>query len=137
MVKVAADGKAPPDSAAALVHNAMLEGFLLNARVLIEFHIPQHSDDIRPIMFLQDAAEDDEVVKRLRTVKNSVDKRLVHLTASRQKNSDGWKAVPIARDVVTLVERFLNSVIARYPDRAVWFKASLEACRVFREDYGS
>jgi hypothetical protein len=137
LLQVAPGGKTPGNSAAAVVHNAMLEGFLLHARVLIEFHVPQHSDDLRPIMFLQDALDEDEVVKRLRTAKNGIDKRLVHLTATRQKRLDGWKAVSIARDVVTLVERFLADVVMRHPEREAWFEDSAEACRVFRQDHGS
>jgi len=129
-------GVPPNDASVAFVYNAMLEAFLLHARVLIEFHVPQHSDDIRPAMFLQQTAPDDDVVKRLRTTKNRIDKRLVHLTTTRQKASERWKCIVIGRDVITVVERFLADVIGLHPEREEWFADAAEACRVLRDDHG-
>jgi hypothetical protein len=46
--QVAPGGVPPDDPTRALIHNAMLETILVHARSLIEFHVPQFSDDIKP-----------------------------------------------------------------------------------------
>lgn len=119
----------------ALLHNALLEGVLLHARVLIEFHLPRMSDDITPAMFLQDKISDDATTKRLREAKNRIDKRLVHLTTTRSKPFAGWELVALVGDVLDTVERFLKAVAAAHPERAQWFEPANEAHRTFFEDH--
>lgn len=102
-----------------VVNNALVESFMIHARVLLEFLYAQkpRPDDIIAEDFLAEPEQWEKIripkTDLLETVHDRVSKEAVHLTYARLKQtpeSKQWAFVEIANDIKVVFEQFLKLV---------------------------
>jgi len=97
------------------IRNALVESFVIHARLLIEFlhYDKQRKDDIRPEDWL-DQREWERIrgsqVKLLRETHECANKYLAHLTTTRLDQKQNWDCPAILKEIETLLTKFLQQV---------------------------
>ncbi len=98
-----------------LALNALLESFLIHARLLIEFlYGPHKRDDLRPGDWLDPDAWGRTCGEESRLLKGTYEdanKYLAHLTATRlNQEKKTWDYPAILREIETLLDRFFQQM---------------------------
>lgn len=108
-----------------VVHNALIESVLVNARVLAYFVAKnRQAAEVTALDFL-DVDEWDRAVARreIGRVIGLVSDHLAH--AKHIAPPEPWELVTIASQIVTHLARFRSKLVERSPDRADWFEPAL------------
>jgi hypothetical protein len=106
-----------------VIHNALVESFVIHARLLIEFlyYDKKKSDDIRPEDWLdqkewKEIREEwkktcgEQVNSLLRKTYECANKYLAHLTTTRLDQKKSWDCPAILEGIEALLTKFLQQV---------------------------
>jgi hypothetical protein len=108
--------------------NAVLEAFLVHARLLHEFlaREPVFPDDVRAATFLPTWLGEEALTK---PQLDNINKRIMHLSGMRSRQFS-WQRGVVARRVIKTFGRFLGELDAGpHPERAGWFRPAYERAR--------
>ena len=104
-----------------LIQNALLESFLIHARLLIAFlYGPYVKHDFRPADWLAPDKWNRVRGKKSKLLKetyNDAHKYLAHLTATRLYQKKTWHCSAIQREIETLLDKFFQQIQVDPPAR--------------------
>ena len=95
-----------------VIHNALVESFLIHARILIEFLYKNktHEDTVRASQYFTSDSYWESIrppkTKLLEDTEQNAHEHLAHLTYTRLEEKKQWPCIQIANDIETVLKVF-------------------------------
>ena len=99
-----------------VIHNALVESFLIHARILIEFLYKNktHEDTVRASQYFTSDSHWESIrppkTKLLEDTEQNAHEHLAHLTYTRLEEKKQWPFIKIANDIKTVLQVFYENL---------------------------
>jgi len=100
-----------------VIHNALVESFLIHARILIEFLYKNktHEDTVRARQYFTSDSHWESIrppkTKLLKDTEQNAHEHLAHLTYTRLEEKKKWPCIKIANDIETVLKVFHENLL--------------------------